>query len=70
MSAPRILVLGGTGFVGRSLLDVLHTLATQDAARLHVTVRSRDPAGFLARHPHYAKLPWLSFSQGSLSQWR
>lgn len=69
LQGRKLFVTGGTGFVGRSLLDVLHTLATQGAAHFDVTVLSRDPAGFLARHPHYAKLPWLSFLQGSLSQW-
>lgn len=69
LQGRKLFVTGGTGFVGRSLLDVLDTLAHQVREPFHVTVLTRDPAGFLTRHPHYAQRPWLSLLQGSLCAW-
>ena len=57
-----LLLTGGTGFFGKALLR--HWQATPAAPR--VTVLSRDPEGFLARHPEFAALPWLRFHAGDI----
>jgi len=58
----NLLLTGGTGFFGKALLR--HWQAAPAAPR--VTVLSRDPDGFLAQHPEFAALPWLSFHQGDI----
>jgi dTDP-glucose 4,6-dehydratase len=58
----NLLLTGGTGFFGKALLR--HWQAAPAAPR--VTVLSRNPAGFLARHPEFAALPWLGFHQGDI----
>lgn len=63
----RIFVTGGTGFLGRSLLDYLREGADRHGADVRVTVLSRSPERFLHAHPQYAGLPWLDFVAGDLS---
>lgn len=58
----KLLLTGGTGFFGKALLR--HWQAASAAP--HVTVLSRDPAGFLAQHPEFAGLPWLRFHAGDI----
>lgn len=58
----NLLLTGGTGFFGKALLR-----HWQDAPAVpHVTVVSRNPKVFLAQHPEFADLPWLSFHKGDI----
>lgn len=63
----RIFVTGGTGFVGRSLLEYLVESAERHGCAPEVTVLTRSPLNFQQRFPSYSGLPWLSFVQGDLS---
>lgn len=57
-----LLLTGGTGFFGKALLR--HWQAALAPPR--VTVLSRKPESFLARHPEFAALPWLNFHRGDI----
>ncbi|MCV2354524.1 NAD(P)-dependent oxidoreductase [Paucibacter sp. B2R-40] len=62
-----IFITGGTGFIGRSLLDYFDESATKNGPNFQVTVLSRNPASFLHRHPWYESKPWLNFVRGELN---
>lgn len=51
LSGARVFMTGGTGFIGRWMLEAL---ARADS-EIEVTILSRDPAAFTARAPHLAR---------------
>ncbi len=62
---------GGTGFVGRTILDYLLRVAElHGSANLSVCVLSRSPARFLHDWPRYAGIGWLEFVEGDLQSLR
>jgi len=65
----RLFITGGTGFFGLWLLSAVSLLNRQGAA-IAVTVLSRDPKRFLATHPEWAGLCWLSFVQGNVRDFK
>lgn len=62
----RLFITGGTGFIGRSLLDYLDESARMHGIDFQVDVLTRSRVAFLARFPEYAQLPWLTFIEGDL----
>lgn len=60
-----ILITGGTGFFGRSLLRYL--LANNGAPVFHIAVLSRDPERFLSKYPEFSNIFWLKFYKGDIS---
>lgn len=66
LTGRRIFVTGGTGFLGRSLLDYLLEAESIYDEMPQVTLLSRSPAQFLLRFPQYADHSWLNLVQGDL----
>jgi len=60
LSGERLFLTGGTGFFGIWLLETLAAANSELGASIDVTVLSRDPERFTARHPHLAhSFTWL-----------
>jgi len=66
LEGVRMLITGGTGFLGRSLLDYLDTNIGSEDVDFGAWVLSRDPQKFLLMHPRYSRLSWLNFITGNL----
>ena len=59
----RLFLTGGTGFFGKSILDMLKAGYKNDT---QFVILSRDPQKFLADHPGYASLANVSFVAGDV----
>lgn len=66
LNGMQLLITGGTGFFGRSLLR--SKLANHPVWRdvNAVTVLSRQPDHFLEKYPEFMDLDWLKFHQGDV----
>ncbi len=62
----RLLITGGTGFVGRCLLDALVDLWDATGRGPRVWILSRNVSGFFQRYPSYQRHEWLQFVEGDL----
>ena len=68
LSGRHVFITGGTGFLGRSILDYLAESASVNGPNFRVTVMSRSPGRFLARFPQYSGIDWLSVVTGDLER--
>lgn len=66
LAGRHIFVTGGTGFVGRSLLDKFQVIQNA-GSKFDVTVLSRNPDSFLQAYPEYGNKAWLRVIPGSLT---
>jgi UDP-glucuronate decarboxylase len=66
LSGRHVFLTGGTGLLGKSLLDYFSESVAFHGENFRVTVMSRSPDDFLSRWPKYRNTPWLSFRQGAL----
>jgi dTDP-glucose 4,6-dehydratase len=63
----HLFITGGTGFFGRWLLGALAFADRELELGLQVTILSRDPAAFLARHPDIAQERLFHFVRGHVA---
>lgn len=66
LDGTRVLVTGGTGFVGRWLLELATWAAERLAISPHIVVTSRDPAQFCRQFPHLGTHRTVSMMQGDV----
>ncbi len=66
LKGARIYLTGGTGFIGRWLLEALADADRRLGLGCEVVVVSRDPAGFAARAPHLVAHPGFRFVAGDV----
>jgi nucleoside-diphosphate-sugar epimerase len=64
LRGKSLFLTGGTGFFGKWLVAALGHADAQLGLGLRLTVLSRDPGKFLARHPEAAALDSLRFQSG------
>lgn len=68
LRGQRLFVTGGTGFVGKWLLEALAAADGQFGLGLRVTVLTRDAAAFRRRHPRLAAAPMLQWHEGDVAR--
>lgn len=64
LRGARVFITGGTGFIGKWLLEVLGAAVRRDQLEVQAVVLSRHPERFLSAMPHLRNQPWLQFHQG------
>lgn len=60
----KIFLTGGTGFFGKSFLDVI--LRYNSYCDFEVLILTRDPETFLKKHPEFTNLKQISFIKGDI----
>ena len=63
MSAEKIFLTGGTGFFGKSILDMLRSGFRKES---EFVILSRDPEKFLREYPEYSGLANVRFAAGDV----
>ena len=63
MTSEKIFLTGGTGFFGKSILDMLRAGFRKDS---EFVILSRDPEKFLREYPEYAELRNVRFVAGDV----
>jgi dTDP-glucose 4,6-dehydratase len=67
LGGASLFLAGGTGFFGKWLLGALARAEREFRLGLRVTVLSRDPDAFLARHPEVARERAIGFVRGDVA---
>ncbi|HQS09916.1 MAG TPA: NAD(P)-dependent oxidoreductase [Xanthobacteraceae bacterium] len=66
LRGARLFLTGGTGFVGRWLLETLARADARLGLGIDAVILTRDPAAFAARAPRLATRPGFSFHRGDV----
>jgi len=66
LSDGVLLLTGGTGFFGKSLLRYWLQMSFCGQQPPEVTVLSRSPEAFVVQHPEFAGQAWLHFHRGNI----
>lgn len=66
LAGKRIFMTGGTGFIGRWMLEALRDADLRLGLGVQVTILTRDPAAFATKVPHLAAHPGFRFVAGDV----
>jgi len=66
LDAKRIFITGGTGFIGKWLLETLLYVKTQRALNCEIIVLTRNSAKFIEAFPHLGMSPDMIFWDGDI----
>jgi len=66
LKGARLFFTGGTGFIGRWMLEALREADLRLGLGIEVTVLTRDPTVFAAKAPHLATHPSFHFHEGDV----
>lgn len=66
LKGASIFMTGGTGFIGRWMLEALRDANQKLDLGVRMTVLTRDPAAYAARVPHIASCPAFTFVAGDV----
>ena len=66
LAGARIFMTGGTGFIGRWMLEALREADLRLGLDVRMTILSRDPAAFASKAPHLAAHPSFQFVAGDV----
>lgn len=66
LRGKRLYITGGTGFIGRWMLEALRAADLRYGVGVDVTVLTRNPAAFAATAPHLASHPGFRFVAGDI----
>lgn len=66
LAGRRVFVTGGTGFVGRTVLDYVDESVRSGGAGVEVHVLTRDPDRFRNRYSELASRSWLRLVKGDI----
>ncbi|MBA3898474.1 MAG: NAD(P)-dependent oxidoreductase, partial [Sphingomonadaceae bacterium] len=66
LAGKRLFITGGTGFIGRWMLEALADADRRLGLGVGVTVLTRDPAAFAAKAPHLARHPGFRCVAGDI----
>ncbi len=67
LDSARLFITGGTGFFGCWLLESLRYAKAHLGLRTELVVLTRDPAAFMKKMPHLAKMPGLQLLRGDVT---
>lgn len=70
LRGSSIFITGGTGYVGRLLLESLCLANKKWNLNLRLTVLSRNPRNFLNAHPYYEKDDFINFVCGDIRSFK
>lgn len=66
LSGARIFITGGTGFIGRWMLESLRHVNDRLSLGIHATVLTRNPDGFRKKAPHLANYEGFTLVVGDV----
>ena len=66
LAGARLFFTGGTGFIGRWMLEALAQADERLGLGVAVTILTRDPGGFAAKNPGLASYPGFRFVAGDV----
>ena len=66
LRGKSLFITGGTGFLGRWILETMHYANQKLRAEVHVTVLSRNPESFTQKAPHLATSPYFKLVRGDV----